>query len=146
MKIVAEKIIRPNCKYSLEIDDKVDLNGIKECGLYSSIEIKFVRYWWNEERKEIGQSTFSPLPGNSDIIVSHGLLIFSEYRGKGLAKIFQELRTFFAKSLKMSKIIATVNIENLPQVFSAKDAGWKFGSAFSSKQSGHKISLIEKDL
>lgn len=142
-KFVAVTIEKHGIKYEMEVESFFGMDDLIECGIGSQVRLNFRRWAYKAEKPEyIGNSYFTPMPGNHGIIVSHDLVISPQFRGQGLSRIFQELRTKFAKKVGADAIIASVNLGNLPQVFSAKSAGWKFAHTFDNKRTGNNLALI----
>lgn len=99
------------------------------------------------EEALIGGFTFSTMPGCCGVVVSTNSYILDGLRGdKVLGRIFHKLKEHVARELGYSKMIATVQALNLPEVIGGSKAGWKLAEPFRNKRSGNDIFFMFKDL
>lgn len=94
----------------------------------------------------VGHVYFSPFSGSDSIVVSHGLYIKPEFRGSAYSSIFQELRAKLAWRLGYSRMMAVINMSNIPQVISAAKHGWTFVKTFEERRTKHLLCVIEKGI
>ena len=86
------------------------------------------------------------LPGCSQVAVSHGMFIRSEYRGEGNAKECMAYRLDTAIDLGYDYVICTVDMDNTPQVKTLNSTGWTCLDTFVSERTGHAVALYGKHL
>lgn len=93
----------------------------------------------------VGRFTFVEF--SPDVVISQDSFINENHRNDYLiGEQFQDLKAKLASALGYTKMIATVNCINLPEVIAAYKAGWKMMQTFRSKRSQHDIFLFTKDL
>jgi hypothetical protein len=99
-------------------------------------------YAWNSERRN-GYFTLAPLPGCCGVVVS-----IDSYLAKNEAsgKIFHELKAAVARELGYSRMIATTQTRNFPELIGAAKNGWKMHEAFINKRTGEQLTVMEKAL
>jgi len=64
------------------------------------------------------------LPGNRRVLVSHGVEILSEFRGKGLGRELLRLRESCAIKAGVNLLMATVRNDNAPEIHLLETDGW----------------------
>ena len=94
----------------------------------------------------VGFYEFSPMPGCSQMVVSHDMFLLPEHRGKGLAKEFAEERYYTAKDFGYDAMICTVDTANIPQIKTLEATGWQFANRFVSSKTGHTVAIYTKVL
>lgn len=72
-----------------------------------------------------GRYELTPLPGCPNVAVSHGVIIYEEFRGQGRGRIQHEGRLSQARSLGYSYIICTVRSNNHQELKILEKQGWK---------------------
>jgi hypothetical protein len=132
-------------KYLLKGDKNLYLDEAVDCG-FAPFYANF--YTVTNKEYKVGTVKFSPFPGCSAIVVTTELSIELEYRGKGwgYAGTFQNIREQMAKKLGASKMLATIEMSNIPQLVSCIHHNWKIVNTFTSKSNGHLLALIEKEV
>lgn len=90
--------------------------------------------------------SLSYLPSCSGVIVSHGLMVSPEFRGKGIAQALQTMKKEIAKDLQSSVMLATVDETNAAQISILKKFGWYKVKGFFNKKSGNNIEIQVIDL
>lgn len=96
-----------------------------------------------------GDAVFSgeatPLPGNPDIVVSHGVYSHKGTR-TGAGKLANDLRTAQLEALGYSAAICTVSSTNVAQIKILTACGWRCAATLVSKRTCNTIHLFVKDL
>lgn len=96
--------------------------------------IKTDKYQWSVD----------PLPGNNEVAVSHGSVIYNtQDRGKGLGQKLHEERLEYIRSC-YSYALATVDAANTPQVKIMEKNGWKVLDQFVSACTGNTVLIYGK--
>lgn len=93
-----------------------------------------------------GGWSMSPLPGNGEVLVSHGAYVAPEARGKGLGQKLHKARLDVAKSAGASYILATVEMDNAPEIHILEKNGWKRLDWFKSTCTGHIVYLYGREI
>ncbi len=93
-----------------------------------------------------GHYEFTPMPGCSQLVVSHVMFLKPEYRGKGLAKEFAAYRHNMARGFGYDAMICTVDTANIPQIKPLEATGWQFAKRFVSSKTGHTVAIYTKVL
>lgn len=88
----------------------------------------------------------TPLPGCSQVVVSHGAFMLQEHRSKGLALPEHLLALEKAKELNYDYALCTVREDNTPQHKVLEKAGWKLFDTFKSSYTGGIVRLYGKQL
>jgi hypothetical protein len=138
-------LLLENRREKLITTDNIDMESVKEKGLFNPIYIRYVFDVGNQET-EAGHCTFVPMPGCCGVIISTELWIEPKYRGRNYNKIFFELRKELAKKLGYSKILATIRMDNIPEVVACAKYGWHFIETFTNKRTNNLLALIEINL
>lgn len=73
---------------------------------------------------EQGRYNLTPMPGNEDVAISHGVLIYEELRGKGYGKSQHDARLENARKLGYSYVICTVKADNAVEKHILAKKGW----------------------
>jgi hypothetical protein len=102
--------------------------------------VRFSVSFTNSE-KEIGSFAFAPMPGCCGVVVS----IHSSLQCRQ-GKAFHALKEHVARELGYSRMLATTETGNFPELIGAAKAGWKMHPAFTNKRTGHQLTVMEKAL
>lgn len=86
--------------------------------------------------------SLTPLPGNNDILVSHGAWVNTHLRGKGLGQQLHQERIEYAKNHGQTYMLATVDADNKAQVHIMQKNGWKELDSFVSECTCHRVILF----
>ena len=117
-----------------------------EKGLDKSVRIHFEYCDVEGKFVEVGFVTFAPMPGCCGVVISTNLYILPEFRGGVYSSIFQELRAKAAWRLGYTSMLATIQMNNIPQVVSCAKHGWKFLKTFTNRRSGNLLAIVEKGI
>lgn len=94
----------------------------------------------------LGTFKLAPMPGCCGVVVSTETEIPVLYRGRGFAKVLQAAKEMLASKLGYSMMIATVQMENIPELVSAVHAEWKIEKTFTNKRTKRLLGLLIKEL
>ena len=94
-------------------------------------------------KKPIGAFTFNPMPGCCGVVISTGSYLRNRICG---GRNFHRLKEFVARELGYSRMLATVETSNFPELIGAAKNGWKLHEAFNNKRTNHQITVMEKAL
>lgn len=89
-----------------------------------------------------GEAT--PLPGNPDFVVSHGVFRMDGQGGSG--KFACQLREQQLRELGYSVVMATVDSKNAKQINILQSRGWQQVGPFKSRRSGNSLFIFAKQL
>jgi RimJ/RimL family protein N-acetyltransferase len=95
---------------------------------------------------QFGFSELDPLPGCSQVVVSHNSVIYKEHRGLGHGTRANKFRIEKAKFLGYDYILCTVDGSNEAQLRILKNNGWKKLDSFDSRKTGHNVIIFGKRL
>lgn len=88
----------------------------------------------------------SPLPGCSQVAVSHGVFAPPHARGKGCAKLAnRERQSFCFNEMFYDYMICTVDGDNKVQLRVLQTTGWHKLDAFVSRKTGHYLEIWGKN-
>ena len=73
----------------------------------------------------VAKFSMSFMPGNRRTIISHGVLVESEFRNKGEGRKLLQLREDLAKEAGVNLLLATVKNYNKIEIHLLKTSGWK---------------------
>lgn len=95
-----------------------------------------------------GHSFYSltPLPGSSQIVVSHSAFTAESYRGKGHGKEAHQERLAHIRSLGYDYALCTVVADNVAQMSILRKAGWRLLATFVSSSSGNTINIMGRPI
>lgn len=126
--------------------DDFKAKGIEQ-GSFCSFVVYRQRNEAGAEERKLGGFTFSTMPGCCGVAVSTASALNEGWRGiKVIGEMFHKLKEHVARELGYSKMIATTQALNLPEVIGGSKAGWKLGEPFRNKRSGNDIFFMFKDL
>jgi hypothetical protein len=94
----------------------------------------------------LGAFKLAPMPGCCGVVVSTETEIFTQHRGQGYAKILQVAKEMLARKFGYSMMLATIQMDNIPELVSAMHAGWKVEKTFTNNRTKHLLSLLTKEL
>lgn len=103
------------------------------------------RYTYEVDGEIIGSYNLTPLPGCSQVAVSHDLFVFPRFRGTGKARAFMAHRLKHAQDLGFDMVIATSDFTNDRQNKTLAQAEWKRRDYFRSSKTGHAVWLWVKN-
>lgn len=83
----------------------------------------------------------NPFPGCNQVVVSNHVLIYPEYRGKGIGQIQHHERLQKARELGYNLMLCTVRAENMAEKHILKKMGWTQHTAFESNETGNNVEL-----
>lgn len=83
--------------------------------------------------------TLSFLYGCKGILISHNMLVSPEYRGKGIAKKLQPIKSRVAQDLHVSVLLATVKDDNAAEKAVIKD--WQHLDTFFNVKTKSKVGI-----
>lgn len=89
---------------------------------------------------------FTTLAGCSQIVISHGVYVPADLRGKGLGTNANLKRLAEAKHLGYDMMICTVSSENDAQKAVLEKNGWECLKEFNSSKTNHIVYLYGKVL
>ena len=96
--------------------------------------------------KEVGVYHLEPLSGCPAVGVSHGFLIFPEFRNKGYGSRAHAQRLERAKQDGYTVLIATVWNGNEKEIAILKKFGWHKIDSFHNYKTSHDVSIWTKHL
>jgi hypothetical protein len=88
-----------------------------------------------------GHYELNHFPGNNQIVVSNHSFLKPEFRGNGYGKELGMEKIELAKELGFDYMIATVVIDNGPQMKIMHDNGWKWFDSFHNSVTGNDVSI-----
>jgi GNAT superfamily N-acetyltransferase len=95
---------------------------------------------------KIGEFELSPMPGCPRVGISHGLIIFPEFRGKGLSKRTQGIREELAKQQGYVVLLSTTAVGNTPQEHRQEWNGAKTIATFFNSKTQNDVKLYMRHL
>ena len=110
-----------------------------ECSYPDNASVRFQIF---HECKPVANFTLSFLYGCKGILVSHGMLVSPDYRGKGIAKKLRPIKDRVAQDLRVSVLLATVKEDNAAEKSVIKD--WKQLETFSNIRTGNMVGIHVK--
>lgn len=141
----------PNWTLFMEARCEEDLvaDMAAEKGLFKGVRFSVHVGWeaagarpYNE--REIGYFKLEPMPGCCGVVISTGSWLNVAERGSNLGVHFHELKAFVAKELGYSRMLATTQTKNFPELLGAAKSGWKLHDAFINKRTGEQLTVMEK--
>ncbi len=105
-------------------------------------------YAWDKmgQGYTFGAYEFTTLPGCSQVVVSHGVFIYEECRGKGLSVYGAKERIHSAQEHGYDAMVCTVDMTNEPQLKTLAKTGWIKACEFKSRKTGHLVGIFTKVL
>src|SRR5258708_22355432 len=94
----------------------------------------------------IGSYEIDPMPGCPRVGISHGLVIYPEFRGKGNGTKAMEERIENARKLGYDVLIATVICGNIQEEKILRNFGWKEVTIFLNHTPMHDSTLWYKNI
>jgi hypothetical protein len=108
--------------------------------------VKFSLYpSWNSDGP-LGHFLLAPMPGCCGVVISTDTWIRPERRGQGFSKAMQAAKAHIATLLGYTLMLATIQMENIPELKSALGNGWKVDRTFTNKRTGKLLAVITKEL
>lgn len=106
------------------------------------------QYDWDKmgQGYTFGSYEFTTLPGCSQVVVSHGVFIYEEYRGKGMSKGAAIERIHAAEEHGYDAMVCTVDMSNEPQLKTLTKTGWEKACEFKSRKTGHRVGIFTRVL
>lgn len=86
-----------------------------------------------------------PMPGCCGILVSTGSFVHESWRGRGIGKLMQTMKEWFARELKVGCLLATVVKGNQPEENLLRKTGWRPVSEFVNPKTGNTINVWKKE-
>ncbi len=128
-------------------DQDLEADMTAEKGLFKRVRFSVHVGWANgyTPEREIGFFELHPMPGCCGVVVSSGSFLNVAERGQ-FSNYFHFLKAYVAKELGYSKMLATCETGNFPEVIGAAKNGWRMHKAFTNKRTGHQLTVMEKDL
>jgi len=87
----------------------------------------------------IAKFSLSFLYGCKGILISHGMLVAHNYRGRGIAKKLKPIKDKIAEDLQVSLILATVRQDNNIEKNVIKD--WNHIETFLNRRTGNNVEI-----
>lgn len=88
----------------------------------------------------------SAMVGCNGVAISNGVVIYSQFRGKGLAARFIELREIIATAMGFGVMMCTVVVGNKPQERAMIKRGWRIISVFQNPRTKNEVQMFFKKL
>jgi hypothetical protein len=129
-----------------DIDDPKEIATQK--GLWKRAYFTLHVGWERENslpERDIGQFVLEPMPGCCGVVVSTGSFLHPKERGV-FSQYFHDMKAFVARELGYSRMLATTETSNFPEIIGAAKNGWKLHEAFTNKRTGHQLTVMEKAL
>lgn len=116
-----------------------------EKGLDKSAEFEVIYQPCSAMAEEsVGRFTLSPMPGCCGVVVSiHSYL---NRKHPILGSNFHKLKAKVAKDLGYSRMLATTQTSNFPELIGAAKNGWRLHEAFINKRTNQQLTVMEKAL
>jgi RimJ/RimL family protein N-acetyltransferase len=104
-------------------------------------------FYNNPYGSTVATGEFDSLPGNSQVVIIHGVSVSPEFRGQGYGRLahLERLAKLFARYL-YDVAICTVDESNTPQVKIVTAAGWNKVHVFKSRKTGNLVGIWIKTL
>lgn len=118
------------------IKQEIPLASHVECSYPDASSIRFQIY---NDCNLVAHFTMSFLYGCKGILISHGMLVSPQYRGRGIAKKLQPVKDKVARDLKVSVLLATVKEDNIAEKKVIKD--WEPLTTFNNIRTGNDIGI-----
>lgn len=95
---------------------------------------------------EYSARELTPLPGCSQVVVSHGAFMLQEHRNKGYATSEHLIAMRQMRILNYDYALCTVREDNSPQHKILDKAGWRLFDRFTSQYSGGLVRIYGRTL
>ena len=100
----------------------------------------------NGSHKTVGRFALRQLPGCCGVVVFHHSEVTSEFRKKGLGKLFLQIRHHAAVLAGYSLAMATVQVTNTVECKMLEKEGWQAVAEFVNKRTNNKIRVYTFNL
>lgn len=143
----------PNPNWTLYLEarcaENLEEDTAAEKGLFNQVRFSVYIGWEaagarEKTEREIGFFCFSPMPGCCGVVVSTGSWLEVKERGSNIGEHFHQLKAFVAKQLGYSRMLATTQTKNFPELIGAAKHGWKLHEAFINTRTGEQLTVMEK--
>jgi len=104
------------------------------------------KFYNADDRSLVTQFILQQMSGCNGIVISRGVNISTENRGKGYGGIFCELRENLCKQFGYTMILCTVVLTNAPQVRIMEKRGWQVLQKFINSRTNNEVCLYCKTL
>lgn len=106
-----------------------------------------MRYsFYSSGQKCNGSYSLSPLPGSTQVAVSHDVFLKKEFRGLGLSVPFAKERFKTAEELCFDLLICTCVETNIPQIKTLVKMGWVKVTVFTSSKTDNEVGVWIKHI
>lgn len=113
-------------------------------------ETPFIVKWKKElqpsTNEMIGRFYLAPMPGCCGLVVSTGLLLWTEYRSTPIGKEFLDLKEWVPSYLGYPAVIATTQIDNIAQQKSSRKRAYQEIATWTNSRTGRKLNIIFKEI
>lgn len=95
----------------------------------------------------LASAEVTSLPGCSQVAVIHNSFVLPQARGLGVGKAAHAERLEQLQGIHLyDAAVCTVDEDNFPQISILESAGWSRTITFTSRKTGHNVSLWVKEL
>lgn len=109
-------------------------------------DVTSVRFEVHHNEDLVARFTLSFLYGCKGILVSHGMLVSSQYRGQGIGKQLQPIKERVARDLRVSMLLSTVRVNNAPQRAVLEGCHWQQLDTFTNVRTGNVVGVHVKKI
>lgn len=85
------------------------------------------------------------MPGCCGVLISTDSWVHESWRGRGIGKLMQTMKEWFARELKIGCLLATVVKGNQPEENLLRKTGWRPVSEFVNPKTGNTINVWKKE-
>ena len=130
-------------EYPLKSFDLIDVtNDYKKHGFSGDLIFTFQT---QDGTSKVGRFALSFMPGcESNVLISHGVEVYEKYQKQGIGQALNRLKQNAASLIKMTMLIATVNLDNAAERTILKKQGWIDVVSFLNTYHNSDVALVYK--
>lgn len=141
MNTEIERLKLPRGVWQELIKKEIPLASKVECSYPDNASVIFQIF---HDSALVARFTLSFLYGCRGILVSHGMIVSPDFRGKGIAKKLKPIKDKVAKDLQVSVLLATVREDNAAEKNVISD--WQHLETFTNVRTGNRVEIRLKKI